>query len=239
MPDALLGIDTVFFDLDGTLLDESGLPAAVRGACEVIAAGAELAVDDLLASNTRVWADLWPEVYEEWMIGAVDVGALGTEAWRQTLAGCGVRDEDAVRLAVTTHEQLERRAHRVYPDAVAVLDALRERGVRIGLVTNGAAAVQRAKLRAVELESYFDPLIISSEVGVMKPQPGIFEHALVQAGTTPDRAAMVGDHLWHDVEAAQSAGLRGVWIDRRGVEPKAEWPRPNVVVPGLAHLLAR
>lgn len=239
MPDALHGIDTVFFDLDGTLLDESGLPAAVRGACEAVAARAGPDVDDLLASNTRVWATLWPEVYEEWMVGAVDVGALGSEAWRQTLAGCGVYDEDAVRLAVTTHEQLERRAHRVYPDALTVLDALRERGVRLGLVTNGAAAVQRAKLRSVELEARFDPLIISSEVGVMKPQPGIFEHALVRAGTTPDRAAMVGDHLWHDIEAAQSVGLRGIWILRRGVAPKAEWPRPDFVLPGLTHLLDR
>lgn len=237
MPDALHGIDTVFFDLDGTLLDESGLPRAVRGACELTAAATGVHVDDLLASNTRVWAELWPEVYEEWMVGTVDTGALGADAWRRTLAGCGVHDEAVVRRAVTAHEQLERRAHRMFPDALSVLDGLRARGLRVGLVTNGAAAVQRAKLQALDLEPRFDPLIISSEVGVMKPAAGIFEHAVVRAGTAPDRAAMVGDHLWHDIEGAQAAGLRGIWIDRRGAAPADDWPRPDVVLPELAPLL--
>lgn len=239
MPDALHGLDTVFFDLDGTLLDESGLPAAVRGACEAAGARCGVDPDDLLASNTRVWADLWPEVYEEWMVGGADAGAIGADAWRRTLAGCGVHDEAVVQLAVSTHEDLERRAHRVFPETRDVLDALHERGLRVGLVTNGAASAQRAKLRALDLESRFDPLVISSEVGVMKPDTRIFEHAVAQARTAPERAAMVGDHLWHDVEAAQSAGLRGVWIDRKGVTPPADAPRPDVVLNGLAALLDR
>lgn len=238
MPDALHGVDTVFFDLDGTLVDESGLPDAVRAACEVVAGTTGLRVDDLLASNARVWAELWPEVCEEWTVGAIDVDALGTDAWRRTLAGCGLHDEASVRLAVTAHARLERLAHRLFPDAMPVLDALRARGLRIGLVTNGASAVQRAKLRALGLERLFDPLVVSSEVGVKKPAIGIFEHALVQAETPPGRAAMVGDHLWHDIEGAQAAGLRGIWIDRRGTTRADGWPRPDVALPGLGSLVS-
>ena len=239
MPDALRGIDAVLFDLDGTLLDESGLPGAVRGAGEAIAAAEGLRVDDLLDANTRVWEELWPDVHEEWMVGTIDAVEIGTEAWRRTLARCGVFDEAAVRLAVTTHERLERGAHRLFPDVLAVLETLRGRGLRVGLVTNGAAQVQRAKLRALDLESQFDPLVISSEVGVMKPEAGIFEHAVVQAGTVPERAAMVGDHLWHDVGGAQGAGLRGIWLDRTGIAPEAEWPRPDVILSSLSALLDR
>lgn len=237
VPDVLHGIDTVLFDLDGTLVDESGLPSAVRGACEAVAGTTGLRVDDLLASNARVWAELWPEVSEEWMVGTIDVDALGADAWRRTLAGCGLHDEGVVHRAVTAHARLERLAHRLFPDVMPVLDALRARGLRIGLVTNGASAAQRAKLQALDLERRFDPLVVSSEVGVMKPAIGIFEHALVQAETPPGRAAMVGDHLWHDIEGAQAAGLRGIWIDRRGSSRADDWPRPDIVLPGLALLV--
>ena len=228
VPYALRGMEVVLFDLDGTLVDESGLPAAVRGACEAVASATGLRPNDLLAANTRVWEHLWPEVHEEWMLGALDVGAL---------AECGVTDEAAVQLAVRTHRELESAAHRVFPEAVAVLDALRERGLRVGLVTNGAAAVQRAKLDVLGLTARFDPLVISSEVGVMKPDAGIFEHAVVQAGSGPERTAMVGDHLWHDVEGAMSAGLRGIWVDRCDAQPRDDWPRPDAVLADLAGLV--
>ena len=237
MPYALRGMEVVLFDLDGTLVDESGLPAAVRGACDAVASATGLRSDDLLAANTRVWEALWPEVQEEWMLGGLDVGALGADAWRRTLAACGVTDDAVVRLAVLTHRELESAAHRVFPEAIAVLDALRDRGLRIGMVTNGAAAVQRAKLDVLGLTARFDPLVISSEVGVMKPDAGIFEHAVVQAGSGPERTAMVGDHLWHDVEGAMSAGLRGIWIDRRGTSPRDDRPRPDVTLADLTGLV--
>ena len=84
----------------------------------------------------------------------------------------------------------------------------------------------------------FEVVVISSEVGVKKPDPGIFEHAAAKSRLDPARIAMVGDHLWNDVEGAQQVGMRGVWIDRADLEPESSWPRPDVVLPSLTALLA-
>lgn len=223
----------VFFDLDGTLLDESALPGAVRGACELVAAATGVDVDRLVDANTASWQELWPEVEDEWMLGRIDDAAVGTRSWSGTLARCGIRDPSLVRTAVATYRDLERRAHRVYPEVPAVLDSVRRAGLRLGLITNGASAMQRGKLAAVGLATAFEPTVVSSEVGAKKPDPGIFEHALVQAGAEPADAWHVGDNPWVDVLGAAAAGLRTVWVNRTGMERPDDAPRAHFEVTSL------
>jgi putative hydrolase of the HAD superfamily len=223
----------VFFDLDGTLLDESALPGAVRGACELVSAATGVDVDRLLEANTATWQELWPELEEEWMLGRVDDDEVGERSWSGTLARCGIRDSSLVRTAVATYRELERRAHRIYPEVPAVLDSVRRSGHRIGLITNGASGMQRGKLAAVGLSTAFDPTVVSSEVGVRKPDPGIFEHALVQAAVGPADAWHVGDNPWVDVRGAAAAGLRTVWVNRTGLEQPADAPRADLEVTTL------
>jgi putative hydrolase of the HAD superfamily len=234
-------VAAVFFDLDGTLLDGSALPGAVRGACELVAVRTGVDVDRLLDANTEAWQELWPEIEDEWMLGRIDDEAVGARSWTGTLARCGIRDPSLVRAAVTTYRELERRAHRLYPEVPGMLRAVRSAGHRIGLITNGASGMQRGKLAAVGLTAAFDPTVVSSEVGVKKPDPGIFEHALVQAGAEPADAWHVGDNPWVDVVGAAAAGLRTVWVNRTGAERPEDTPRADLEVAsldGLADLLA-
>lgn len=228
----------VLFDLDGTLLDEQGLPQAMRRACTAVASRAGVDADALVAANTAEWQALWPDVEEDWMLRADRGAAITEDAWRGTLRRCGLDDPDLLRFALTAWATEEATAHRVFDDVPGALAALEHAGIGVGLVTNGAGVVQRSKLDAVGLLDRFSPLVISSEAGERKPSPAIFEIALTAAGVRPEEARYVGDHLWHDVAGAQSAGITGIWIDRDGHELQPDHPKPDLVLRTLADLPA-
>jgi putative hydrolase of the HAD superfamily len=103
----------------------------------------------------------------------------------------------------------------VYPDVVPCLEAVRARGCRAGIVTNFDGRVVRL-LEALGLAGRFDSITRSSEVGVAKPDPAIFRHALERHGVAPAEALHVGDSPGDDVAGAAAAGLLGVLVDRAG-----------------------
>lgn len=159
--------------------------------------------DEAEASALRQWAPLYRR-----------------ETWRRALAEQGVED---VGLAADLGQRfsVERRArHRVYDDVADALDLLRETHA-LGLLTNGAACLQREKLAASGLGGRFDAVIVSADLGVGKPDPRIFDRALKELGVAADCTTMVGDSLARDVDGARSAEIAAVWLNR------SEAPRPG------------
>lgn len=137
------------------------------------------------------------------------------ESWRLALADQGVDD---ARLADDLADRFgtERRArHEVFADVGEILNHL-SGSYSMALVTNGAACLQREKLAASGLSEYFEAVVVSADLGVAKPDPSVFEHALSSLGLDPDDAVMVGDSLSKDVEGALAAGLGAVWVNRSG-----------------------
>ena len=227
----------VLFDLDGTVLDGSGLPEAMRRTCALMAAGLPgVGVDDLVAANTAVWRRMWPEVEEDYLLGARRGDDVGRDAWSATLAACGIVDPASVTRAVDEWTRQEHDALRLFPDVLPALDELDRHGVRTGMVTNGAASVQRDKLEAVGLADRFDPLVVSGEVGVRKPDPAIFDIALAAARAPAAATWFVGDNLWHDVPGATEVGIRALWLNRDGRDLPEDGPQPSVVVASLDEL---
>lgn len=103
-----------------------------------------------------------------------------------------------------------------FPDALDTIRALRGRGIRVGVLTNGPSELQRRKLRASGLLDEFDAVAISGELGVHKPDPRAFECALELLGTRADETAMVGDDLVNDIGGALAVGFAAVvWVERR------------------------
>ena len=95
-----------------------------------------------------------------------------------------------------------------------VLGSLRERGVRLGVVTNGRGRAQHPKLDALRVRPYLHTVIVSEEAGCKKPDGRIYALALERLGLAVGSVWMVGDHPLNDVIGARRAGLRGVWFDR-------------------------
>ena len=99
---------------------------------------------------------------------------------------------------------------RPHPDAQRVLRGIRERRMRLALVTNQVAEFQLRKLVRLGLDGVFDLVMTSEEAGVEKPLPGIFLLTLERLGVAARDAVMVGDHLVGDVQGAQALGIRAV-----------------------------
>lgn len=123
------------------------------------------------------------------------------------------------------------------PGAVETLATLRERGTRIGLISN---TVWPAELHLEDLEElgilpYLEHLTFSGELGFWKPNPQIFQHALNALGVAPEQAVFVGDSPREDVRGAQGVGMRAVWVR------SAEFPlgdvQPDAIIGELPELL--
>jgi putative hydrolase of the HAD superfamily len=85
----------------------------------------------------------------------------------------------------------------------------------LGLVSNGRAFLQGAVLRALEIEIFFDAVLISEAEGVRKPDAEIFHRALRRLDVGAEEAVYVGDHPEADICGARDAGLKAVWKRNR------------------------
>jgi HAD superfamily hydrolase (TIGR01549 family) len=104
----------------------------------------------------------------------------------------------------------------LFEDTFPALEALRARGLRVGLVSNLEMPLDRF-CPEVNLDPLLDFVVISHEVGVEKPHPRIFEFALERAGAQPSEALMVGDQYHSDVIGAVNAGITPLWLDRDNI----------------------
>ncbi|HEV2013592.1 MAG TPA: HAD family hydrolase [Candidatus Dormibacteraeota bacterium] len=100
----------------------------------------------------------------------------------------------------------------VGPDVVDTLKDLRGRGLRLALVSNAAylPRLMKEQLAALGLASYFDGVTFSSEVGVRKPHPAIYQDALDKVRVEPSRGLFVGDRVREDVQGPKELGMRAV-----------------------------
>jgi putative hydrolase of the HAD superfamily len=123
---------------------------------------------------------------------------------------------------------------------VATLAALRDLGVRLGLITNGAAEPQRAKIDRFDLAQYFGVIVVEGEFGVGKPDPRVYRHAMGALGVTPEQTWMVGDNFGWEVEAPQALGITAIWCDHAATGiPAHETATPDRVVTSISELLPR
>ena len=100
-----------------------------------------------------------------------------------------------------------------YRDAVATLEALRARNLRLVVLSNWDFSLHEM-LANTGLEALVDGAVSSAEYGIAKPDPAIFEHALALAGVTAAEAWHVGDSVDADVIGARSAGVKPVYVAR-------------------------
>lgn len=113
----------------------------------------------------------------------------------------------------------ERFAHasawRIFDDVLPALDALRARGLRLGVISNWDERL-RGLLQELGLARHFEVIVVSCEVGALKPARGIFEAALRALALPPEAVLHVGDDFESDVQGARAVGMRALHLARRG-----------------------
>lgn len=94
---------------------------------------------------------------------------------------------------------------------------------KLVLITNGLTTVQDARIRKSQIGEFFDAVVISEEVGVAKPNPGIFEFAFKKAGhNNKESALMVGDSLTSDIRGGVNFGIDTCWYNPKHLENTTE-----------------
>ncbi|MFK0281937.1 HAD family hydrolase [Streptomyces sp. NPDC090499] len=178
------------FDLDNTLIDRRG---GLEGWARSFVQSRRLPSETASLICDRLWERAYPSDFEDLgeMLGLCDdPGSL----WHEYVAGVA----RSVRCAPQVRERLRE---------------LRVAGWTLGIATNGAGDIQRAKLTAAGLTSLFDGICVSEEIGIRKPAYEHFETAASLCGS--DLAAggwMVGDNPDTDIAGGRAAGLRTAWV---------------------------
>ncbi|MFN3362276.1 MAG: HAD-IA family hydrolase, partial [Pseudanabaenaceae cyanobacterium] len=101
----------------------------------------------------------------------------------------------------------------VYPETREVLTELQRRGYRLAMISNFDSRLFPV-LQALQLSSFWEQVIISSQAGAAKPDRQIFQVALDRLGIGGEQALHVGDSEREDYAGAVAAGLRGFWLQR-------------------------
>lgn len=229
----------LLLDLDDTILDDTGSRAmcwretcleAARRRPEIDPDALQREIDDV---RVRFWSD--PDEHRRWRIRLAEAfGEIVCEA----LANVGVDDRGLGMELGAMHDRLRKESITPLEGAVETLEELRRRGVTLGLITNGSAEGQRAKIERFALAGHFAYIGIEGEVGHGKPHREAYETALSALGVDASDCWMVGDNLEWDVAGAQAVGIRGIWLDAsgEGVAPDAS-VRPDAVVGSIRELL--
>ena len=213
-------IQAVLFDLGDTLWHFPQMPPVevVRGETvhrisdllrtwgvepqgEFFYLGRDIRVAIEKATDEAYWGDLT----------SPDYPSLAKEVAAQE--GLSISDEQAQELWNTWNLGGVFLGRELYPGVADALARLKERGYRVGSVTNRGLGGEpfREELLHHGVLDFFEVLSISCEVGYMKPHPRIFEHALETMGLRPEEAVMVGDSLRADVAGAKALGMTAVW----------------------------
>lgn len=231
-------LNGIFFDLDGTLLDwESGVDAswhdALASHCPAAGIDPASLFDAIDLKRRWFWADP-----DRALAGRMDIIWASRYVTREAMAHIGA---DVPGLADTIADDYRARRDaglKLFPQAIETLDAVRARGLRTALITNGGAKMQRDKVMRFGLERWIDCVVIEGEFGAGKPDERVFRHALASCDVRPDEAWMVGDNLEADIATPQRLGLHTVWVNAAADGLPADAPvTPHRTIRHIGELL--
>ena len=156
---------------------------------------------------------LW-KLYGE---GKITKGELNRKRYSHPLESVGINDQD---LADTfCHESLSRIPTKncIIPGAIELLEYLRPK-YRMFILSNGFKELQSHKMQTAGLDKYFDALILSEDIGINKPRPELFHHALSSTGSKLEESIMIGDMFETDIAGAANIGMQQIYYNPKGVK---------------------
>jgi putative hydrolase of the HAD superfamily len=230
----------MLIDMDDTILSAHGHPEIAWNIVATEFAG-ELGqfsprqVADAIADTAR---GFWAVAGAEWRLKLAEARAEVVRRGLAKLAGGAALPADlAVRLADRFTSYRDEQMF-VFPGAHDAIDALKARGVKLALVTNGAADIQRGKIERFALAHRFDHIQIEGEHGFGKPEERAYRHAMDALGVTAGETWMIGDNLEWEVVVPQRLGIYAIWIDVHGDGlPEGTTVKPDRIIHSLTELL--
>ncbi len=214
----------ICFDIDDTLYSRRAL--LIQAAEETLRRTDGFIMSDGASFSGEVFLKIFYEKSDE-NFALVENGAITareSNIWRlqQTFLAMGLPTESWQGAYFTDRYTQLQNQIALSPVMRKLLEDLARRAkepagqLRLGIVTNGASDHQWKKYRQLGLERYIPKayVTVSGDVGISKPDPGIFRAAEDAIGLPPQDLWLVGDSLKHDIEGAHAAGWHTVWMNR-------------------------
>ena len=232
----------MLIDMDDTILSAYGRPdiAWNNVATEFASELAPLSPQQVAAAIADSARTFWASAAAEWRLKLTEARHEVVRGGFSALAASGhpaLPSDLATRMADRFTAYREEEMF-IFPGAHEAIDALKAHGVKLALVTNGAAGIQRAKVERFALTHRFDHIQIEGEHGFGKPDERAYLHAMQVLGVTAPETWMVGDNLEWEVEVPQRLGIYAIWIDVHGEGLPAESTvKPDRIIRSLTELL--
>jgi len=232
----------MLIDMDDTILSAYGRPDIAWNIVATEFAGefAPLSPQQVAAAIVASARKFWTAAEPEWRLKLAEARQEVVKAGFSALTAAGptaLSTDLAIRLADRFTDYREEQMF-VFPGAHDAIDALKAHGVKLALVTNGAAGIQRAKVERFALTHRFDHIQIEGEHGFGKPDERAYQHAMQALGVTAAETWMIGDNLEWEVEVPQRLGIYAIWIDAHGEGLPAESTvKPDRIIRSLTELL--
>jgi putative hydrolase of the HAD superfamily len=183
---------------------------------------------------TSDWYWSTPDRHRE---GRLDLPKARREIGQLAFLSLGRTDMDlAVKIADAYTEEREKGSS-LAPGTKELLKDLRRRGIKLGLVTNGASDTQRAKIEKYNLAPYFDYILIEGEFEYGKPDERVFRHVLGKLNAEPSKTWMVGDNLEFDIAPCRPLGIYSIWVNGNSDDSKPlDGVRPDKIIHSISEI---
>jgi len=175
--------------------------------------------DVLLKQQRKERKEKYPEI---------DVEALWNRFLREEGMPSAAKRRRLSTVLAQIYRAVSRKRLRRFPDVKKVLDELRP-AYRLALVSDAQPCYLLPEVKAVGLEGYFDPIIISAPYGFRKPDGRLFEKALDVMNLTSAEALYIGNDLVRDIYGAQRLGIRTIFVDSAQGEKSREAVSPDYI----------
>ena len=195
----------IFFDLDHTLWDFEK-NSALTFQKILPEADVDLVHEQFINTYIPINAKYWKLYREE----KVSKAALRYARLKETFHALKyeISDEKINSLAKEYILQLPNFNH-LFDGTLELLDYLKEK-YTLHIITNGFEEVQTLKMKNSKIFHYFTEVITSESVGVKKPNPKVFLHAMKKAGSSPKESLMIGDNIEADIQGALATGMKAI-----------------------------
>lgn len=210
----IIGIEWVWVDLDDTVWDFSGNSWDTLGEL-YYQEGLDhyfTSVDDWREKYLACNHSLWP-LYNE---GKITKEYLQLERFRRVLDEAGYPQEQIVEKARALdplYLSILGTKSRLVAGAREMLQYLKSKGYKIGMISNGFYEVQHRKMRSSDIDHFFDVVVLSDDIWVNKPDRRIFDYALRKAGADASSSVIIGDNPDTDIAGALKAGWKAVFFN--------------------------
>ena len=179
----------------------------------------------------KAFAMAWPKYTDKELIKAfsLQIDTSSMEKWwsefhSKVFNKLGITDENILKLIsydISEFIYKDYSIYRLYPDVLEILSFLREKGVRIGMITNAHSTI-REIIKKLGIVNYFDYITISCEVGLSKPNPEIFKYTFKKMGLKTKDILFIGDSYHTDVVGSEAVGCDVAIIKREDKDGKKQ-----------------